>query len=153
MSALPSRCSEIPLPDQSVHCCVTSPPYFGLRVYSDNEQWVGGNDGCHHVLPVENPAFGSTDNLCSKCKALRTVKGIGLEASVEAYVANLVAVFREVWRVLRDDGTVFLNLGDSYGQQTGAGFNANKRLDAASRDTAVGSEHGPGNLLGIPGGW
>lgn len=65
------------LPDKSVHCCVTSPPYLGLRDY--------GHDG-----------------------------QIGLEDSPEAYVAKMVEVFREVRRVLRDDGTLWLNLGDSY---------------------------------------
>jgi DNA modification methylase len=65
------------LPAQSVHCCVTSPPYFGLRDY--------GVDG-----------------------------QIGLEPTPDEFVAELVAVFREVRRVLRDDGTVWLNLGDSY---------------------------------------
>ena len=65
------------LPDQSVHCCVTSPPYFGLRDYG-----VAGQ--------------------------------IGLESTPDAYVAQMVNVFREVRRVLRDDGTLWLNLGDSY---------------------------------------
>lgn len=69
------------LPDQSVHTCVTSPPYFGLRDY--------GVDG-----------------------------QIGLEDTPDAFVARLVEVFREVRRVLRDDGTLFLNLGDSF--STGA---------------------------------
>lgn len=65
------------LPSQSVHCCVTSPPYFGLRDY-----------GC---------------------------KGqIGLEETPTAFVAKLVEVFGEVWRVLRDDATLWLNMGDSY---------------------------------------
>ena len=66
------------LADGSVHCCVTSPPYWGLRDY--------GRDG-----------------------------QIGLEATPEEYVERLVEVFREVKRVLRDDGTCWLNLGDSYG--------------------------------------
>jgi len=71
------------LPDQSVHCCVTSPPYYGLRDY--------GLDG-----------------------------QIGLEETPEQYIEQLVGVFREVRRVLRDDGTAWLNLGDSYsGGQTG----------------------------------
>jgi len=72
-------CREIlqTLPEQSVHCCVTSPPYFGLRDYGMAEQ-------------------------------------IGLEPTPEQFVAELVAVFREVRRVLRDDGTLWLNLGDSY---------------------------------------
>ena len=65
------------LPDASVQCCVTSPPYFGLRDY--------GHDG-----------------------------QIGLEQTPEAYVAEMVALFREVRRVLKDDGTLWLNLGDSY---------------------------------------
>jgi len=65
------------LPDASVHCCVTSPPYWGLRDY--------GHDG-----------------------------QIGLESTPEAYVARMVEVFREVRRVLREDGTCWVNLGDSY---------------------------------------
>lgn len=65
------------LPSESVHCCVTSPPYWGLRDY--------GVDG-----------------------------QIGLESTPEQYVARMVDVFREVRRVLRDDGTLWLNLGDSY---------------------------------------
>lgn len=65
------------LPDGSVNCCVTSPPYFGLRDY--------GVDG-----------------------------QIGLELTPEQYVAKMVEVFREVRRVLRDDGTLWLNIGDSY---------------------------------------
>jgi DNA modification methylase len=70
------------LPDASVHCCVTSPPYWGLRDY--------GHDG-----------------------------QIGLESTPEAYVARMAEVFREVRRVLRDDGTCWLNLGDSYNAYNG----------------------------------
>lgn len=66
------------LPDNSVHCCVTSPPYWGLRDY--------GVDG-----------------------------QLGLEKTPEGYVEKMVEVFREVRRVLRDDGTLWLNLGDSFG--------------------------------------
>jgi hypothetical protein len=71
------------LPDESVHCVCTSPPYFGLRSYLP--------DG-HDDKPKE----------------------IGAEATPAAYVAELVAVFREVKRVLRSDGVCFINLGDSY---------------------------------------
>ncbi len=70
------------LPDASVNCCVTSPPYFGLRDYG-----VAGQ--------------------------------IGLEDTPDAFVARLVEVFREVRRVLRDDGTLWLNLGDSYARTGG----------------------------------
>jgi len=70
------------LPTSSVHCCITSPPYWGLRDYG-----VAGQ--------------------------------LGLEPSPAEYVANMVAVFREVRRVLRDDGTLWLNLGDSYSAPNG----------------------------------
>ena len=65
------------MPDESVHCCVTSPPYWGLRDY--------GVDG-----------------------------QIGLEETLQEWVEKMVAVFREVRRVLRKDGTCWVNLGDSY---------------------------------------
>ena len=65
------------LPDCSADCCITSPPYLGLRDYGVNEQ-------------------------------------IGLENSVEAYINRLTDIFREVRRVLKNDGTLWLNIGDSY---------------------------------------
>ena len=74
----------------SVQCCVTSPPYFGLRSYLP--------DG-HADKPKE----------------------IGLEPSPDAYITELVEVFRQVRRVLRDDGTLWLNLGDSYARGFGGG--------------------------------
>lgn len=89
------------LPDQSVNCCVTSPPYFGLRDY--------GADG-----------------------------QIGLEQTPDAFVAELVAVFREVKRVLRDDGTLWLNLGDSYA--------ANRGYQV--EQTKGGPKHGPAQAAG-----
>ena len=68
------------LEEQSVHTCITSPPYWGLRDYGEDDQ-------------------------------------LGLESTPEEYVANMVQVFGEVKRVLRDDGTLWLNLGDSYGKE------------------------------------
>lgn len=73
------------LRDGSINCCVTSPPYFGLRSYLD-----------------ENDPL--------KCRE------IGRADDVDRYIESLVVVFREVKRVLRDDGTLWLNLGDSYGK-------------------------------------
>ncbi len=72
-------CREVlaTLPDGSVNCCVTSPPFWGLRDYGHEDQ-------------------------------------LGLEKTPDEYVATMVAVFREVRRVLRDDGTLWLNLGDKY---------------------------------------
>lgn len=119
----------------TLNCCVTSPPYFGLRDYGHGEQ-------------------------------------IGLEASPDAYVAELVEVFREVRRVLRDDGTLWLNIGDSYSRSTSKGgsgpngknedrwgYSAAQTAKAGSSDGAVGRGDRPGSrsgglgekqLLGIP---
>jgi len=83
------------LPDQSVQCCVTSPPYWGLRDFGHEKQ-------------------------------------IGLEETPEAYVAKMVEVFREVRRVLRDDGTLWLNLGDSYAANGKQDNGGHKGLSAAS---------------------
>ena len=105
------------LPDCSVHCCVTSPPYFGLRDY-----------GC--------------------------AGQIGLESTPDAYVAELVAVFREVRRVLRDDGTLWLNLGDSY---SGSGKGPAGNLGKIHNEREIKQTSGivpdglkPKDLIGIP---
>lgn len=89
------------LPNQSVHCCVTSPPYWGLRDY--------GVDG-----------------------------QLGLEPTPEVYVANMVAVFREVWRVLRDDGCVWLNLGSTFAS------GARTSYDTDAKHTGRGGTFRPG---------
>lgn len=72
------------LQSETIQCCVTSPPYWGLRDY-------------------DHPAQ------------------IGAESTPDQYVANLVAIFREVWRVLRKDGTLWLNVGDGYARNGGTG--------------------------------
>jgi DNA modification methylase len=110
------------LDDESVHCVVTSPPYFGLRDYGHTKQ-------------------------------------IGLEPTPDAYVTKMVGVFRDVRRVLRKDGTCWLNLGDSYVATTTMG-------DPAKRSTLMGGKQSQNaararpdktgfglaakNLIGIP---
>jgi DNA modification methylase len=89
------------VPDQSVQCCITSPPYWGLRDYGDTGQaWPTVS---YRPLPglseVDVPA---------------QVAALGLEPEPYHYVAHLVAVFREARRVLKPDGTLWLNLGDLY---------------------------------------
>lgn len=114
------------LPANSVHCVVTSPPYFGLRDYGTAE-WEGGDSTCAHEGTEVRTAppgthkqasnkgsVGVRSGDCWKCGAKRKDSQIGLEPTPEDYVADLVEVFREVRRVLREDGTVWLNLGDSY---------------------------------------
>jgi hypothetical protein len=125
------------LPERSVQTCITSPPYFGLRDYGTGE-WDGGDPACDHtrqsVVSRASSGLGVKDgrgpygdqfaatqggtiayaSVCGKCGARRVDRQIGLEPTPDEFVAALVDVFRAVRRVLRDDGTVFLNLGDSY---------------------------------------
>lgn len=113
------------LPDGCVHCCVTSPPYWGLRDY--------GVDG-----------------------------QLGLEPTPEAYCERMVEVFREVSRVLRDDGTLWLNVGDSFA--AGGGYSPGAPSNVSGSKSARGAGNGdaktgartappglkPKDLVGIP---
>jgi len=107
------------LPDASVYCCVTSPPYWGLRDYGHEGQ-------------------------------------IGLESTPDAYVARMVEVFREVRRVLRDDGTCWVNLGDSYNGIGGPGKQDGGPIGPTAAVAIVGTKgrHIVGlkakDLVGIP---
>jgi DNA modification methylase len=134
-----SDARHIPLADESVHCVVTSPPYWGLRDYGTGA-WQGGNRECQHIRAEIRTGLGLANlgeryrggghkqgsipslqygQQCGVCGAVRSNPQLSLEPTPEEYVANMVAVFREVRRVLRRDGTLWLNLGDSYA--TGAG--------------------------------
>ena len=123
----------------SVHCCVTSPPYFGLRDYG-TAQWEGGSLECAHTVrsasAMERSRETSTlgggkdavghskegyKKVCAQCGAIRIDSQLGMEETPDLYVEHMVEVFREVRRVLRDDGTLWLNLGDSYAQPKGHG--------------------------------
>ena len=160
---LTGDCLEIlpTLEAESVQCCVTSPPYYGLRDYG-TATWQGGDPGCGHIDEVaaaeqrrnrkglannadENDGATRSREVqngidkafqyktsCPKCGATRIDSQIGLEDSPGEYVEKLVAVFREVRRVLRDDGTVWLNLGDSYARA--GGYSNNNGLDGVSRE-------------------
>lgn len=115
----------IPLSDESVQMCVTSPPYWGLRDYG-TAKWEGGSLDCAHIVGgqvQDNKAPGAITtgqrpgvdaSLCRKCGAHRVDRQLGLETTPWKYVENMVTVFREVRRVLRENGTLWLNLGDSY---------------------------------------
>ena len=100
------------LPDASVHCVVTSPPYWGLRDYG-TATWTGGTPDCPH--PTASPApHRRNPHSCPRCGAIRHDRQYGLEPTPEDYVNTLRAVFTQLSRVLIDTGTVWLNLGDSY---------------------------------------
>ena len=114
-------CKEVmkTFPDESIQCCITSPPYWGLRDY-----------GCDNQL--------------------------GLEKTPEEYVKNMVEVFREVKRVLRNDGTLWLNLGDSYSRVGGSQPEQSVRKKTnhvvdAFKDSSKGVVGlKPKDLIGIP---
>lgn len=130
------------LPDESVQCCITSPPYWGLRDYGIAPIIWDAIEGCEHewgnelkttnsgggwadpekrdnypTMRLRDPAKEKTNdvsqgNFCSLCGAWRG--SYGLEPTPELYVKHTVQIFRECRRVLRDDGTLWLNIGDSY---------------------------------------
>jgi len=133
---LKGDCREVlrMLADESVHCVVTSPPYWGLRDYG-TATWEEGDAGCDHKAGKNDTNNGAIrggpfrDN-CGKCGARRIDSQLGLESDFNTYVCEMVAVFREVRRVLRKDGTLWLNLGDSYASS----INGRKAADIVDDD-------------------
>jgi len=120
------------IPSESIHCCITSPPYWGLRDYKiESKVWPNGWRGC-----------------------------LGLESTPEMYIEHLVEIFREVKRVLRKDGTLWLNMGDSYagGGRGGKGQRGKGSLEESryNRGQKIGLPTGkldglkPKDLCGIP---
>jgi DNA modification methylase len=110
------------LPDQLIQCCVTSPPYWGLRDYGVSGQ-------------------------------------LGLEKTPDEYVAKMVEVFREVRRVLRDDGVCWINLGDSYARDPGKGikfqsgsttYMTNQQTNEGNRGMDIPEGIKPKDIIGIP---
>ena len=129
------------IPDNSIQCVVTSPPYFNLRDYETDPLIWGGEPDCDHdwgdeKIKKNTPqrdhdgpnSFGDTrgqepwregtelkasqGRFCSKCDAW--LGSLGNEPSIDMYVDHIVSISKEFHRVLRDDGVYWLNLGDSY---------------------------------------
>ena len=166
------------LPEKSVQCVVTSPPYYGLRFYGTTAQVWGGDPSCSHAdmvrtLPrrsseassangqsvVQRSNKGSFDigtqggEQCGKCGAWRGE--LGSEPTPELYVRHLVLVARELRRVLRDDGVFWLNLGDSYAGSGGGGGNTGLVPEGVERGGYSQKIQPTGNLkpkdlIGIP---
>lgn len=173
------------MPAGSVQAVITSPPYFGLRRYSGVEPTVwGGDPTCAHdwrpnryyteksASAVTSEAFSEAgeanadrlkaarwreDSACFKCGAW--LGCLGLEPTPALFIEHLVDVFRGIRRVLRDDGVIFCNLGDSYasspvgrfngGSELLKGRNLDGHIESGSLDKAsVGIA--PKNLLLIP---
>jgi DNA modification methylase len=133
------------LPERSVQCVATSPPYWALRRYGtppqvwpdpdgtplcDSHEWgppltkhlrgkAGQHATCGNTKREVAPRKAEQGQFCQRCGAW--LGELGSEPTPDLYLAHLVGVFGEVWRVLRDDGTLWVNLGDSYVANTGAG--------------------------------
>jgi DNA modification methylase len=132
------------MPDEFVHMCVTSPPYWGLRNYDLKSQIWDGDSECEHVwgdkLPATKKSHTNEDfaeynkkyfrggghkatkqaqnrpdnsgQFCQKCEAWKG--SLGLEPTPKLFLSHMVQIFAEVKRVLRKDGTCWVNMGDSY---------------------------------------
>lgn len=141
------------LPDRSVQTCITSPPYYGLRDYGLKPVIFGGKRDCSHDWESQRyytektaatssagafsePGESNSERLkngrwrqdctCKLCGAW--LGQLGLEPTPEMFVSHLVEIFREVRRVLKDDGTLWLNLGDSY---SGSGRGTGEAADSS----------------------
>ena len=130
---------SIPMTAESVHCVVTSPPYWGLRDYG--------------LAPTEWPTVTYTPLAGLALVTVDAWRGcLGLEPTPEMFVGHIVAVFREVWRVLRDDGTLWLNFGDTYagGGRGGNGDSITGRAKNASQCSHFTGGLKVKDLCGIP---
>jgi len=162
---LQGDCLEVlkTLPDGQIDCCITSPPYYGLRDYGTGT-WVGGDPNCPHrrlskysektitghaqdelAGNVGDAIYHST---CPLCGAIRVDKQIGLEDTPEEYIAKLTEVFHEVKRVLKDDGTLWLNIGDSYWGSGSRGFDFTGKFSEESK--LQSNSQGTINLSNLP---
>lgn len=165
-------------PDESVDCVVTSPPYYGLRDYGTGH-WEGGDPNCDHEAARRKTRFDykldekqasskgtdvkSYEKVCPICGAVRVDEQIGLEETPEEYIDRLVELFREIKRCLKKEGTIWVNIGDSYwgGGLRNAEFNEHSgEIQKGSKGTYCGKSmpnlkgyvngYKPKDLIGIP---
>jgi len=146
-----------------VQTCVTSPPYYGLRDYGTAE-WEGGNVDCDHIEKIQSHS-GERSNrdqtsqifkykgLCKKCGAVSVDGQIGLEQTPQEFINNLVEVFACVWDILEDDGTLWVNLGDSYANNSSQASNNGRAGFGNPREKVVnriGNGYKQKDLMGMP---
>ena len=159
--------------DESVDCCITSPPYYGLRDYG-TATWVGGDPNCphyrvnkirgdntltgHKTMMLSGNAVGDSiyKKVCPICGAVRVDNQIGLEETPDEYIQKLVVVFREIKRVLKPQGTLWVNIGDSYASKVSNNRNFIENDGRGSNNDLI-TEHNftntdikPKDLIGIP---
>lgn len=149
------------LPDESVDCVMTSPPYWALRDYNSMPTIWGDDKDCNHEWKIERTARPNASgghnsiklqarkgrvnfqesvdykdratysNYCEKCNAWKGV--LGQEPNPDQYIKNLCAIFDEVKRALKETGTCWVNMGDTYGTGSGSGVRTGKQ--ATNRGT------------------
>lgn len=111
-------------PDESINMCMTSPPYWALRDYG-TASWKGGKTNCDHIsgknrndnkreFGTNTILFEQYKNICKKCGAKRIDAQVGIENTFEKYIEKLISVFDEIKRVLKADGTCWVNIADTY---------------------------------------
>ena len=159
-------------PDESINCCVTSPPYWALRDYGTDGVIWDGDPECKHeweeidvlrkATPGDKPSAnskvaihrtnnenrpGKPTNFCNKCGAWKGQ--LGLEPDFNLYIKHLCDIFDEVKRVLRKDGTCWVNLGDTYGGNNSRGSNGGRAGFGNERE-GIFSRFESKNLCNIP---
>jgi site-specific DNA-methyltransferase (cytosine-N4-specific) len=157
----------IPLKDKSVNCIVTSPPYWSLRKYDIPDLVWDGEKGCEHEW-VEERAYRDSptrekasqcfsdestpknqrwkiNDRCSKCNAWRGQ--LGLEPTIDLYLKHLLQIMDECKRVLRNDGTMWVNLGDSYGGSHSGEIEDNKATQKGTGVTKLGFDRPSVNIF------
>jgi len=155
-----------------VQTCITSPPYFGLRDYG-TATWEGGDVNCNHqnaeINPLkvggftgdrlrkengsENKKYLKLKEQCPDCGAIKKDNQIGLEQTPKEYIENMVDVFNHVKELLSDDGTLWVNIGDSYSSggrtsTTNQSLRGNTEYGVTRPPVIQGIK--PKDLIGIP---
>lgn len=158
------------LADKSIQCCVTSPPYYGLRDYG-TARWEGGDPACDHKHKQKRTSRGGPKSTltggqnqdahqaqyrgsCEKCGAKRIDHQIGLEDTPALYIKALVdGVFAPLLAKMRDDGCLWIVIGDSYASTWSCGRRntvGDGACDYGSRQVRTGNGIKEKDLIGIP---
>ena len=154
------------LPDESIDCVVTSPPYWALRDYGIDPQVWGGTPGCQHEFDLRDIRTGQTHwnsggklipyeerkvrngtkrqfGFCLKCGAWRG--SLGLEPTFNLFIAHLCDIFDEVRRVLKNTGTCWINIGDTYHNPSKwTNTDGAQTISGNPRDLAIGRKEDQG---------
>jgi site-specific DNA-methyltransferase (cytosine-N4-specific) len=150
--------------DESIDCCITSPPYWALRDYGTEPLIRGGDPSCEHdfvsmgrnithpsdtILGDRRLVDVEVEFVCSKCGAIKV--SLGLESTPQLYVHHLCSIFNEIRRVLKSEGTCWVNIGDSYSQSGGSGSKEySSRHVQFGKVVGEGSYVPPKNVKGLP---